>query len=643
MKANRVIEKNALAAELGAGDPSSSGVYGGGVGTGGKKATSSASDREDVENDMPTRGERGEQEASDMNEKGDRQEGRSPSFSGKTDRREATAEGKEGGGRGRGSFAQQVNFLEYSEFCITITGAALQKVVENHYLQFKFYCLCRHAAALIACRVTPKQKALLVKQNSAFNPRGTSLAIGDGANDVPMILAADVGVGVVGKEGLQATRSADFAVGEFRMLRRLLFVHGRESLRRNAVLVYLCVFVNVVTCLTQFLFNFISGNSGVGAFNQGSRQTINVPFIWIPIILYAVLDRQLPYEVLERNPPLYYALPSHMWPFGTSRWVSELHDWLDLLIHLPLSYMRRALLYCFRYCPKTFWKVDFAAFSLNSWLQRSRQPLRLRSYGLHCLLLWLLFSLWVSCVLVFCVPWTETGAWTPWSGVDLGFPTIGYHTYSQYVQLLFITTVYLVISSLQNTWTILQIAAFVILLLLAIFGFYLYTITPVRTDVFFGKLVGSFVMAHVTTSYYLGFILNNLLALAPLWLAICFSITRFPTAENIVAEQIKAGKYRGLPEKAAPAPGEEVAYVVPQNAEKEEEYTGFAFASDAPFYMLVPGLRRLWEAVTHAAGGEKSSSSSSTGAPGPGKEEPGKRASGGSGNHPSSNHERVSS
>ncbi|PHJ23489.1 proton atpase [Cystoisospora suis] len=643
VKANRVIEKNALAAELGAGD-SLSGVYGGGGGTGGKKGTPGASDMgEDVENDMPTRrGERNEQEESDMNEKGDREEGRSfSSSSSRTDRREASTRGKEGGGKGRGSFAQQVNFLEYSEFCITITGAALQKVVENHYLQFKFYCLCRHAAALIACRVTPKQKALLVKQNSAFNPRGTSLAIGDGANDVPMILAADVGVGVVGKEGLQATRSADFAVGEFRMLRRLLFVHGRESLRRNAVLVYLCVFVNVVTCLTQFLFNFISGNSGVGAFNQGSRQTINVPFIWIPIILYAVLDRQLPYEILERNPPLYYALPSHMWPFGTSRWVSEFRDWLDLLVNLPLSYMRRALLYCFRYCPKTFWKIDFAAFSLNSWLQRSRQPLRLRSYGLHCLLLWLLFSLWVSCVLVFCVPWTETGAWTPWNGVDLGFPTIGYHTYSQYVQLLFITTVYLVISSLQNTWTVLQVAAFLILLLLAILGFYLYTITPVKTDVFFGKLVGSFVMAHVTSSYYLGFILNNLLALAPLWLAICFSITRFPTAENLVAEQIKAGKYRGLPEKATPAPGEEVAYVVPQNVEKEEEYTGFAFASDAPFYMLVPGLRRLWEAVTHATGGEKSSSS--TGASSPGKEEPAKRMDGGSGNHPSSNHECVSS
>ena len=39
-----------------------------------------------------------------------------------------------------------------------------------------------------------------------------TLAIGDGANDVNMICAADVGVGVKGKEGTEATRVADVAI-----------------------------------------------------------------------------------------------------------------------------------------------------------------------------------------------------------------------------------------------------------------------------------------------------------------------------------------------------------------------------------------------------------------------------------------------
>lgn len=42
----------------------------------------------------------------------------------------------------------------------------------------------------------------------------TTLAIGDGANDVSMIQAADVGVGISGEEGLQAVNSSDYAIGQ---------------------------------------------------------------------------------------------------------------------------------------------------------------------------------------------------------------------------------------------------------------------------------------------------------------------------------------------------------------------------------------------------------------------------------------------
>lgn len=45
------------------------------------------------------------------------------------------------------------------------------------------------------------------------HPNKTTLSIGDGANDVAMILQAHVGVGILGKEGQQAARSADYAIG----------------------------------------------------------------------------------------------------------------------------------------------------------------------------------------------------------------------------------------------------------------------------------------------------------------------------------------------------------------------------------------------------------------------------------------------
>lgn len=42
------------------------------------------------------------------------------------------------------------------------------------------------------------------------------LAIGDGANDVSMISEANVGIGIMGREGSQAARSADYAIPRFK-------------------------------------------------------------------------------------------------------------------------------------------------------------------------------------------------------------------------------------------------------------------------------------------------------------------------------------------------------------------------------------------------------------------------------------------
>lgn len=61
-----------------------------------------------------------------------------------------------------------------------------------------------------------------------------TLAIGDGANDVSMIQMADVGVGIMGQEGMQAVMASDFAIGRFKFLARLLLVHGHWCYDRIA-------------------------------------------------------------------------------------------------------------------------------------------------------------------------------------------------------------------------------------------------------------------------------------------------------------------------------------------------------------------------------------------------------------------------
>ena len=72
-----------------------------------------------------------------------------------------------------------------------------------------------NANSVICCRVSPKQKADIVslaKKRTKSTPRFIAVSIGDGANDVSMILEAHIGVGIRGKEGTQAVRAADYAI-----------------------------------------------------------------------------------------------------------------------------------------------------------------------------------------------------------------------------------------------------------------------------------------------------------------------------------------------------------------------------------------------------------------------------------------------
>ena len=83
----------------------------------------------------------------------------------------------------------------------------------NEEIRNDFLKLSDNVDVVLACRVSPQQKADIVNMIRKRFPKKVTLAIGDGANDVNMILQAHVGVGILGKEGQQAARSADYAIG----------------------------------------------------------------------------------------------------------------------------------------------------------------------------------------------------------------------------------------------------------------------------------------------------------------------------------------------------------------------------------------------------------------------------------------------
>lgn len=124
---------------------------------------------------------------------------------------------------------------------------ALEKDMEKMFLELAVMC-----KAVICCRVSPLQKALVVKLVKKHRKESILLAIGDGANDVSMIQAAHIGVGISGLEGLQAARSADVSIAQFRFLRKLLLVHGAWSYHRVSKTILFSFYKNITLYLTQF-------------------------------------------------------------------------------------------------------------------------------------------------------------------------------------------------------------------------------------------------------------------------------------------------------------------------------------------------------------------------------------------------------
>eukprot|EP00276_Gloeochaete_wittrockiana_P010700 CAMPEP_0184644446 /NCGR_PEP_ID=MMETSP0308-20130426/1165_1 /TAXON_ID=38269 /ORGANISM="Gloeochaete witrockiana, Strain SAG 46.84" /LENGTH=1076 /DNA_ID=CAMNT_0027072989 /DNA_START=331 /DNA_END=3561 /DNA_ORIENTATION=- len=188
----------------------------------------------------------------------------------------------------------------------------LALVIEGHTLAFllkeahkrRLHFLARQCSTCICCRVTPLQKALVVKLVRDLEDVVT-LSVGDGANDVSMIQTAHVGVGIQGKEGVQAVQASDFSIGQFRFLRRLLFVHGRWSYKRTTKLILYSIYKNSALTWTYFWFSFFSGFSGTTFYDGWVSGLFNVIFCSVPVLVMATQDQDAPDAVCMAFPQLY--------------------------------------------------------------------------------------------------------------------------------------------------------------------------------------------------------------------------------------------------------------------------------------------------------------------------------------------------
>lgn len=170
---------------------------------------------------------------------------------------------------------EQLDFLRTKlDCCLVIDGDSLELFLTQ--LKTEFIELATQLPCVVACRCSPTQKADVARLIRSHTCKRVC-CIGDGGNDVSMIQAADVGLGIVGKEGRQASLAADFSITQFsfitkrascrqhlwpvcadhRRLSLVLLWHGRNSYKRSAKLAQFVIHRGLIISVMQAVFSAI--------------------------------------------------------------------------------------------------------------------------------------------------------------------------------------------------------------------------------------------------------------------------------------------------------------------------------------------------------------------------------------------------
>ncbi|XP_072697933.1 phospholipid-transporting ATPase FetA-like isoform X3 [Canis lupus baileyi] len=186
---------------------------------------------------------------------------------------------------------------------LIINGCSLAYALEGN-LELELLrtaCMCK---GVICCRMTPLQKAQVVELVKRYK-KVVTLAIGDGANDVSMIKAAHIGVGISGQEGMQAMLNSDYAFSQFHYLQRLLLVHGRWSYNRMCKFLSYFFYKNFAFTLVHFWYAFFSGFSAQTVYDTWFITFYNLVYTCLPVLGLSLFDQDVNETWSLRFPELY--------------------------------------------------------------------------------------------------------------------------------------------------------------------------------------------------------------------------------------------------------------------------------------------------------------------------------------------------
>ncbi|KAL4918094.1 hypothetical protein BDW62DRAFT_182351 [Aspergillus aurantiobrunneus] len=191
-----------------------------------------------------------------------------------------------------------------TDCCLLIDGESLTLMLSQ--FRSAFISMAVLLPAVIACRCSPTQKAEvadLIRQHT----KKRVCCIGDGGNDVSMIQTADVGIGIVGKEGRQASLAADFSITQFHHITKLLVWHGRNSYKRSGKLAQFIMHRGLIISACQTMYSIASHFDPKGLFINWLMVGYATVYTNAPVFSL-VLDRDVDEQLANLYPELYKEL-----------------------------------------------------------------------------------------------------------------------------------------------------------------------------------------------------------------------------------------------------------------------------------------------------------------------------------------------
>jgi len=191
--------------------------------------------------------------------------------------------------------------VQRAKDCLVIDGESLRVLMELYRIPF-IEAACK-LLSVACCRCSPTQKAEIAKTIHAVTKKRVC-CIGDGGNDVSMIQQANVGIGVIGKEGKQASLAADFSINEFKPVIDLILWHGRNSYKNTSKLAQFIIHRGVTLGVAQGIFSSLFAFCPISIY-QGKISIGYVTFYTFLPVFSIVLSKDMSKKLARKFPELY--------------------------------------------------------------------------------------------------------------------------------------------------------------------------------------------------------------------------------------------------------------------------------------------------------------------------------------------------